>query len=256
MVEAYDVKKYLEFALPENYKQKFDRVIQPNEFSVSTLVDGPGVAMSYRTVSYDPGVEKKFNTYFFRGTAIHDKVNERLQAKIDVPNGIPNEWLIKQELTMDFPANNGQWIKVYGHPDAINSVKPIVLEFKTLDSEDRNYRLRVMRKAQRQVGCYAQMISEYDEEQYEAFVVVFDFVKKTPLTDEQMERGVGLRNGLFETQLTEMDLEYGKLLNDPMFVVKLTPDEISHAYNYVRWCARSCWDRISDPDSLLGAGLC
>src|SRR5206468_1199931 len=100
---AYDIKKYLEFALPENYKQKFDRVIQPNEFSVSTLVDGPGVAMNYRTVSFQPDVEKKFNTYFFRGTAIHDKINERLQAKIEVPDGIPNKWLINKKLRMDSP---------------------------------------------------------------------------------------------------------------------------------------------------------
>lgn len=246
-MDANELKLYLQDLFTDDYKAKFDRVIGQNEFSVSTLVDGPGVALKYRAASYDPGLKRKFNAYFFRGSAIHEFIN----AKIADDN-----WLLRQELSMNLYADNGDDLKVYGHPDAINSVKPIVLEFKTLDSEDPNYRKRVIRKAYRQVGTYAKMCTDYNEEAYEAFVVVLDFMKKTPLTEKEMEAGAALRNGIGEEmQLTEMDLEYGATLNDPLLAFKLTDDEISHGYNYVRWCAREAWKRMCDPDSLMGAGV-
>lgn len=240
----------------DNYKQKFDRVLQPNEFSVSTLVDGPGAAVKYRTISYDPNVQRAFNLYFFRGTAIHELINDRLsKSGTFEPGTWEDSWLLREEVSMKFPGNDGEDLTVIGHPDASNTVRPIVLEFKTFDSENQDYRKRVLKKAIRQVGCYAKMKALYDGEEYEAFVVILDFVKKTPLTDAQMEAGFGLKNGLIEYQLTEMDLEYGQVLNDPILYFKVPQEEIDHSYNYVRWCAREAAKRMSDESFGLEAGL-
>jgi hypothetical protein len=235
-MEALDVRRYLERAFTDNYKEKFDRVIQPNEFSVSTLVSGPNQAVRYRALDYDPDAERNFNVYFFRGSAIHEHVNRRLG---------PRDWLTELELSMEFDG-----IKVYGHPDAVSPgvegfPVPAVLEFKTFDSENLYYRRQVLTKAQRQAGCYAKMMQEYDGEYYEAYVVFLDFVKKTPLTDAEILTGKGMRNGLVEVELSQMDKEKKAMLNDPIVVFKVTPEEVDHSYNYVRWCARQAWERMN-----------
>ncbi|SRR5713101_3290900 len=260
-ITSEQLLQFLISAFSSNYKDKFGEKHIPakNVFSVSSLVSGPGTtASNYRRTleeTDEDGEEAKVFSYsMFRGTAVHDYSNEKLAkfysySKLSVREEFEHPWKDPAYKT----------IIMQGHPDLVHygrlihgdvvfcedSSAGILLEIKSISSavEDlkklEQYKNTVIKKAKRQAGCYAMMLSNELHRPHYAYVVIFDDrPDKHPLTEEDKKAGaVMINNGTFRLDLDERIIKRGFVYDSSLRVYPLSREEIFHGYNYCKWSA-------------------
>jgi hypothetical protein len=253
--------EFLIKALSSNYKDKFGtkHISQKNVFSVSALVSGPGnTAYQYRRTLEETdanGEEAKvFNYAMFRGSAIHDYSNKKLSTfysyeKQGVREEFPYAWRDPAYKT----------IVIQGHPDLVHYGRlvldgvvycddpgaGVLLEIKTLASNEEDpkklaqYKKTVIKKAKRQGGCYATMLSNELHRPHFVYVVTFeDRPEKRPITQADTAQGFAMINdGTFKLELDDRIIKRGYVYDSSLRVYPLTKEEIHHGYSYCRWSA-------------------
>ncbi len=255
------LQQFLTKAFSSNYASKFGTKHIPamNVFSVSALVSGPGsAAYKYRETlanTDENGEEEKVFSYaMFRGSAVHDYVNQKLTnfysyEKLVVRDEFPYEW----------KDPNFKTIIIQGHPDLVHYGRlvlddivfcddpsaGVLIEIKTFGSNEEDskklaaYKKGVIRKAKCQSGCYAAMLSNELERPHFAYVVTLDDrPEKRFLTEEDKKNeAVMINDGTFRLDLDERMIKRGYVYDSSLRVYPLSKDEIWAGYSYCKWSA-------------------
>jgi hypothetical protein len=272
-MSSEQLRMFLIQAFASNYESKFGKkhVQAKNQFSVSSLVSGPGSTLGQRrrtleNTNKETGEEAKvFSFAMFRGSAIHDYANQKLAY-----------WYSYEKLNTSYEFEypwkdpNYKTIIMSGHPDLVHYGKlsigdtvvcddpeaSLVLEMKSIISAEKDlkkqaqYKATVIKKAKRQAGCYARMLEEEIGRRHAAYVVIFDETPaEHPLTDEDKARGYALINdGQTVLPLDEKITKRGFVYDSSLRTYPLSNDEIWHGWNYCLWSARECARMIEEEE--------
>ncbi len=246
-----------------NYFDKFGtkHVQAKNYFSVSSLVSGPGTVVGQRkrtlaATDVETGEEAKtFNMQMFRGSAIHRYAEEKLPDWHAYGSEKGKKLYISETIPYDWQDGVTKGIIITGHPDAVKD--DIVLELKTISTtqqdaeKKRKYKELVVKKAYRQAGCYAKMLSQEIKRHYFAYVVTFDEdPEKHVITDLDKSAGfIMINGGQTKLQLDDKMIKRGFVYDSSLRTYLLTDDEAWHGYNYCRWSARKAVEMIENEEA-------
>src|SRR6266566_1950595 len=254
------LQQFLVKAFSSNYRDKFGTRAVPakNVFSVSQLVSGPGAASYQRRQTLENVVngeeEKIFSYAMFRGSAIHDYANQKLATFYSY-----EKQTVREEFPYQWKDPNFSTIIMNGHPDLVHYGRlvlddvvycddpsvGVLLELKSLASNEKDprklaqYKKTVVKKAKRQGGCYAMMLSNELKRLHYVYVVTLDdHPDEHILTEEDKKAGaVMINDGTFRLDLDDRILKRGYVYDSSLRVYPLTKEEIEHGYSYCKWSA-------------------
>jgi hypothetical protein len=255
------VQQFLVKAFSSNYATKFGHrhVDALNVFSVSALVSGPGTAAykhreNLKAEENGEEEEKIFNYAMFRGSAVHDYANQKLVTFYSY-----EKLMVREEFGYEWKDPNFKTIIMKGHPDLVHYGRleldgivfcddpsaAVLFEVKTLASNEKDpkklaaYKKTVVKKAKRQGGCYAAMLTNELNRRHFAYVVTLDDrPDEKPITEEDKKNGfVMINDGTFKLELDDRIIKRGTVYDSSLRVYPLTKDQIWSGYNYCKWSA-------------------
>lgn len=269
---AEQLRLFLIQAFSSNYKSKFgtNHIVAKNVFSISSLVSGPGTTYgNYKRniAERDPvtGEEPKvFNTGMFRGSAIHDYSIEKL------PKFYAYEKItVREEFAYEWKDPSLKTIVIVGHPDFVHygelrlgdlilgdKSTSLVLELKTIYSQEKDpkklaqYKANVLKKAKRQVGCYAILLKNEIQRYHYPYVATFDENPDQHLITEA-DKAAGfimINNGETKLPLDEKMLKRGYVYDSTIRVYSVNTGEMWQGYNYCKWAARETAKKIEEEE--------
>jgi hypothetical protein len=261
-ISGAQLHQFLIRAFSSNYASKFGQshIPQKNVFSVSALVSGPGSTVGQRkrtleTIDQNGEEEKIFNYAMFRGSAVHDYSNQKLATFYSY-----EKLVVREEFPFAWKDPAYKTIIIQGHPDLVHygrlvldgvtfcddASAGVLIEIKTLASNEKDpkklaqYKKTVIKKAKRQGGCYAAMLSNDLKRRHFAYVVTLDDRPEERLLTEaeKVQKVATINDGTFKLELDDRIIKRGTVYDSSLRVYPLTKDEIWHGYNYCVWSAK------------------